>query len=419
MARDTPERTVHEVPADVSLTLDAAVLLDSRDPLASFQRRYVVPDRDLVYLDGNSLGRLPQSTRERLRRVVDEEWGDRLIRSWHEEWLALPQRVGDLIGTKVLGAAAGQTIVADSTTVWFYKLLFAAAEARPGRDELVTDSGNFPTDRYVVDSVARRLGLQIRWLSCDPVAGPSLKDVEPLVGPRTAVLALSHIDYRSAAIADMAAIGACVHEAGALTLWDLSHSAGAVALRLDEAEVDLAVGCTYKFLNGGPGAPAYAYVARAQQDVVHQPIWGWMGHRDPFAMTTEHAAAKGVRSMLSGTPPVLGLAAVEEGVRIVAEAGVDAIHEKGRALTSYAINLFDAWLAPRGFALASPRDATRRGAHVSVRHPRAKQLTAALIDDGVVPDYRKPDLVRLGMAPLTTRFVDVWHGLDALRRLTA
>ncbi len=387
---------------------DAAAALDLEDPLRAFRERFEI-DPDVVYLDGNSLGCLPRVAAERLEDVVREGWGRRGVRAWDEGWLDLPVSVGDRLGTAVLGAAPGQVVVADSTTVCFYKLVCAALDARPGRSQIVTDRDNFPTDRYVLEGVARARGLQLVWLDGDP------ETVTSVIGPDTALVTFSHVSYRSARIADMARVNQAVHEAGALMLWDLSHSAGSVPLSLDGDHADLAVGCTYKYLNGGPGAPAYMYVRRELQVELRQPIWGWLGRRDPFEMAPGYEAAAGMRGFLSGTPPVLALAAVDEGVRLVAEAGIDAIRAKGIALTELAITLADEF----GIRVASPRDPARRGAHVALSHADARALCARLIERGVIPDYRRPDVIRFGFSPLTTRFVDVWDGMVALRELTA
>jgi kynureninase len=394
----------------IARSRDDALALDRADPLAGFRERFLPAERGLIYLDGNSLGRPPRAARDRLLRVVQHEWAERLIRSWDEGWFELPVRIGDLIASTCLGAAPAQTIVADSTTVCLFKLISAALDARPDRDEIVTDRHNFPTDRYVVEGIARSRGLTVRWLDGEP----QLAAIDQLVGERTALVTLSHVSYRSAAIADMAAINEQAHAAGALTLWDLCHSAGAIPVELDASGTDLAVGCTYKFLNGGPGAPAFMYVRQEHQARLSQPIWGWIGRRDPFEMEQGYVAADGVTALLSGTPGVLGLVAVEEGVKLVAEAGIGAIREKGRALTALAIDLYDAWLAERGFGLETPRDPDRRGAHVSVSHPRARKLSSALIEAGVIPDFRPPDVIRLGLSPLTTSFADVWDGLAAV-----
>jgi len=392
--------------------------LDATDPLAGFRDRFVIADPALVYLDGNSLGRLPRATAERLERVVAEEWGDQLIRGW-EQWIDLGLRVGDAIAAAIVGARPGEVAVADSTTVNFYRLAAAAVDARPGRTAIVTDRANFPTDRYVLEGLAAARGLAIRWLDPDPVEGPEPLDVAAVLDGDVALVTLSHVNYRSAAIADMAAINSLARDAGALTLWDLSHSAGAVAIDLEGSGTDLAVGCTYKYLNGGPGAPAYLYIRGELQDRLRTPIQGWFGQRDQFAMGQGFEPAPGIRGWLAGTPPVLSLSAVDEGVRLVAEAGIDVIRAKAVALTEHAVALHDAWLAPLGFELGSPRDPARRGAHVSVRRADADRLCAALIDRGVIPDYRAPDVIRLGLSPLTTRFVDVWDGLATLRELAA
>jgi len=392
-----------------SSSREAAAGLDLEDPLGAFRERFVI-DPEVVYLDGNSLGCLPRATAGRLERLV-AEWGRRGVRGWDEGWLELPLEVGDRLGAAVLGAAPGQTVIGDSTTVCFYKLVCAALDVRPGRSEIVTDLDNFPTDRYVVEGVARARGLRIVWLDGDP------ETVTSVIGPQTALVTFSHVSYRSARIADMARVNAVVRDAGALMLWDLSHSAGSVPLSLDGDHAELAVGCTYKYLNGGPGAPAYMYVRRELQDELRQPIWGWLGRRDPFEMAPGYEAADGMRAFLSGTPPVPALAAVDEGVKLVAEAGIDAIRAKGIALTETAIALADARLAEVGVRVASPRDPARRGAHVALAHPDAQELCARLIDRGVIPDFRRPDVIRFGFSPLSTRFVDVWDGVDALREL--
>jgi kynureninase len=398
------------------LTRERAVALDAADPLREFRDRFVIDD-DLVYLDGNSLGRLPRATVDRLRRTVAQEWGGRLIRGWDEGWLQLPVTIGDRLGAAVLGAAPGQVLVADSTTVCFYKLASAALELAPDRDQIVTDHDNFPTDRYALEGLARARGLELVFLRGDPCGGPEPDGVAELVGERTALVAFSHVSYRSAHIASIAAITELAHEAGALTLWDLSHSAGSIPVALDADGVDLAVGCTYKYLNGGPGAPAFLYARASIHDQLRQPIWGWLGRHDPFEMGQGYEPARGIRALLSGTPPVLALSAVDEGVALVAEAGIERIREKGIALTELAIELADSRLAAGGFTIASPRDPARRGAHVALAHPGGERLCAQLIERGVIADFRRPDVIRFGLSPLTTRFVDVWDGIEALRAL--
>ncbi len=397
------------------LTRERFAELDAADPLAGFRERFVIDD-ELVYLDGNSLGRLPVSTVEALERVV-RQWGTRIVSGWEDGWISLPLAVGDLLGSEVLGAAPGQVVVGDSTTVCFYKLASAALDLRPGRTEIVADVDNFPTDRYVLEGLAAARGLTVRWLTFDPCAGPTAAEVAHAVSDQTALVTFSHVSYRSAYVAPMGPISSVAHDAGALTLWDLSHSAGSVPVALDADGADLAVGCTYKYLNGGPGAPAYMYARHDLQDQIRQPIWGWLGRADPFEMERGYVPAPGVTGLLSGTPPILALTAVREGVRLVAEAGIKRIREKGVALTELAVALADARLASNGVTLASPRDWEVRGAHVALAVHGARELCAQLIERGVIVDFRRPDVIRFGFSPLTTRFVDVWDGAEALRKL--
>ena len=388
---------------------DEAVERDRADPLAAFRDRFVFADPELVYLDGNSLGRLPRVTQERLQEAVARQWGDRLIRAWWEEWLELPVSVGDLVGSLV-GAAPGQVLVADSTTVCLYKLASAALDRARGRTEIVVARDEFPTDRYVLEGLAEARGLELCWVD-------SPDEIASVLGPQTALLVFSHVNYRSAAVAPLAEITTLVHEAGALVLWDLCHSAGALPVGLDAAGADLAVGCTYKYLNAGPGAPAFLYVRRELQDELRHPIWGWFGRRDQFEMAQGYEPAAGISAWLSGTPNVLGLRAVEAGAELVADAGIEAIQAKARALTEFVVELHDERLAPLGFTLGSPREAGRRGAHVSVCRPDAEALCAALAEHGVITDFRMPDAIRLGCSPLTTSYVEAWDGVDRLAEL--
>jgi len=396
---------------------DEAAALDAADELRAFHDRFVVAGDGLIYLDGNSLGRLPRDTATRLTEVVQNQWGERLIRAWGEGWMELPGTLGDRLGSELLGAAPGQVVIADSTTVCFYKLAAAALSARPGRTQIITDVDNFPTDRYVLESLAAERGLEILWVRADPHAGPEPSHVAELLSDKTALVTFSHINYRSAFILDVRAITELAHDHGALALWDLSHSAGAIPVALDADGVDLAVGCTYKYLNGGPGAPAYLYVRAEHQGALRQPIWGWLGRQDPFEMAPGYMPGEGISAMLSGTPPVLALTAVAAGLDLVVEAGIEAIRHKSIGLTEYAIALIDDWLVPLGCSVGSPRAASRRGSHVALVHPEARTLSQRLIDDGVIPDFRTPDVIRLGLSPLTTRFVDVYDALDRLRRM--
>ncbi|HVQ93310.1 MAG TPA: kynureninase [Mycobacteriales bacterium] len=391
--------------------------LDVSDPLAAFRGRFEWPDPSFIYLDGNSLGMLPTAALARAQHVVAQEWGQRLIQAWYTGWLRQPARVGDLLGEALLGAAPGQVVVADSTTVNYYKLAAAALDARPGRRVVVSAAADFPTDRYVLAGLAAARGLELRLVESAETTGLTVADLAGAVDERTALVALSHVDYRSAAVADLAGITALAQSAGALALWDLSHSAGTLPVGLDEAGVDLAVGCSYKYLNGGPGAPSFLYVRAVHQAALRQPIWGWFGQRDQFDMGPVYDPVPDVHRFLVGTPPILGLALVEEGVRLLAEAGLGRLRAKAIGLTSLLVDCYDDWLAPLGFGLASPRDPAGRGSHVSLTHPDGQRLREELVRNGVVPDFRRPDRLRFGLAPLTTRYVDVWDAMDRLRTL--
>jgi kynureninase len=386
--------------------------LDAADPLAHFRERFVIDDPDLLYLDGNSLGRLPIATRERLRVAVDQ-WGSELVSGWHE-WIELPERAGDLLAAEVLGARPGEVIVTDSTTVNLFKLASAVLDTRPG--DVVTDTGNFPTDRYVLEGVARCHGRRLRLFDPDPIHGPLPEDVEAACsGGEVALVSLSHVAYRSGALANMEAIGAATT---APVLWDVSHSAGVVPIELERRGIELAVGCTYKYLNAGPGAPAFLYVREDLQQGLRTPIQGWFGQRDQFEMDRPYDPEPSIRGFLAGTPPILGLVAVEEGARLVGVAGISALRNKAAALTELAVELHDKHLAPLGFEFASPRDAARRGGHVSLAHPEAWPICRALIERArVVPDFRGPASIRLGLPPLYTRFTDVYDALERLRHL--
>jgi kynureninase len=390
-----------------------AEALDRDDPLARFRDEFVFEEGGPLYVDGNSLGRLPKRTRERLAVAVDE-WATALVRGW-QEWIDLPVAVGDELAAGVLGARPGEVAVTDSVTVNLYKLARAALGARPGRRAVVTDEGNFPTDRYVLEG----LGCELRVVETDPVDGPSADAIERACAPGdVALVTLSHVDYRSGALADLPAVTEAAHTAGALVLWDLSHSAGAVPVGLEEHGVDLAVGCTYKYLNAGPGAPAFLYVRSALQEELRTPIQGWFGQREQFAMERPYEPAEGVARFLAGTPSVAGLVAVRTGAELVGEGGIDAIAAKGRALTGYSVELHDALLAPVGVELGTPRDPARRGAHVAFRHPEAWRICRALIERAaVIPDFRGPDAVRFAFPPLYTRFADVREAVERLRRV--
>lgn len=401
--------------------LERAHDLDAADPLKGYLDRFVDPGDGnvLAYLDGNSLGRPLKITAERLEAFVNGQWAQRLIRGWTDEWMEWPHSIGDAIGAAALGAAPGQVVVADSTTVMLYKLARAAVAARPGRTEIIIDTHNFPTDRYVVESIAEERSLSIVWIDTDPEGGITADDVAAAVGPSTALALFSHVAYRSGHLADMAAITRVVHDAGALILWDLSHSVGSVPVHLDECDVDFAVGCTYKYLNGGPGAPAFGYVRMNLQEQVSQPIWGWLGRVDAFEMEPGYEPAAGIRRIISGTPPIIAMIPVRAGVELVAEAGIEAIRAKSIALTEFAIEVVDSWPAELQVTIGSPRDSASRGGHVTIRRADFRELTPLLWEHGVIPDFRAPDGIRLGLSPLSTSFVELHRGLETISELSS
>jgi kynureninase len=396
-----------------------AAELDATDPLASYRERFVGAESSLVYFDGNSLGRPLKVTGPRLAEFVEQEWGGRLIRGWDERWFELPRTLGDRLAEVCLGAAAGQVAIGDSTTVLLYKLMRAAVAARPGRTEIVLDRDQFPTDRYVADGVARETGLTLRWIEVDTSAGVTPEQLAEVVGPQTALVVLNHVAYRSAWLADAPALTRIVHDAGALVLWDLCHSAGAVPVELDAWDADLAVGCTYKYLNGGPGSPAFLYVAARHLDELTQPIQGWMGADDPFLMGPSYVPATGIRRFLSGTPAIVGMLALADMVDLVAETGPAAIRAKSVGLTEHAIEVATELLAPLGVVLASPLDPDRRGGHVTLNHPLMREATAALWERDVIPDYRDPHGLRIGLSPLSTSYAEVTTGLEIAREVLA
>ncbi|MGD8397354.1 MAG: kynureninase [Anaerolineae bacterium] len=393
--------------------------LDETDPLARYRKAFLVPEPDLIYLDGNSLGRLPRPTAGRLQRLVEEEWGRDLIRSWNASWYGAPARLGDKLAP-LLGAGEGQVVVSDSTSVNLFKLVMAALALRPERDRIISDTLNFPSDLYILQGCCRLLG-EGHHLHLVPSADGitvDLSDLWAAIDRRTALVTLSHVTFKSGYLYDMAEVTRRAHQAGALVLWDLSHSAGAVPLELDRWGVDLAVGCTYKYLNGGPGAPAFLYVHRDLQADALSPIWGWFGQRQPFGFDLDYEPAQGMARFLVGTPPILSLLALEPALDITLDAGLSAIRRKSLRLTAYLVYLVDALLAPLGFTLGSPRDPAQRGSHVSIRHAEGYRINRALIEEmQVLPDFREPDNIRLGLAPLYTTFADVWEAVDRIRRV--
>ncbi|MGX5682778.1 kynureninase [Schumannella luteola] len=394
-----------------------AAALDAADPLAHYRDRFVESPGLVAYLDGNSLGRPLAASLERVEAFLRDEWGGRLIRGWDEGWMQLPLDLGDELGRVALGAAPGQVAIADSTTVSLYKLIRAALDARRGRTEIVIDRDNFPTDRYLVEGIARDRGLTVRWVETPHDGGVTPELVAEVLGEQTALVVLSSVAYRSAWLADIPAITALAHDAGALVLWDLCHSAGVVPTPLDEWGVDLAVGCGYKYLNGGPGAPAFLYVRSDLQGELRQPIQGWLGSASPFEMGQGYEPAPGIRGFLSGTPPMVGMQAMRDMVALIDEAGLDAVRAKSVALTSFAVDLVDELLPDA--RLASPRDADRRGGHITIDHPRFAELMPRLWERGVIPDFRRPDGIRLGLSPLSTSFGELEAGVRMIAGLLA
>lgn len=393
--------------------------LDGEDELAGFRGRFVFDDSGLIYLDGHSLGRLPKASAERLQRTVGQEWGERLIRGWNEGWFTMPERVGGKLA-QVVGVRPDEVIVADSTSVNLYKLALAALQARPGRRKMVTDDLNFPSDLYILQGAIQVAG-GVHQLEVVPSAGEVDGPVEGLaaaIDEETALVALSHVTFKSGYMYDMAAVTEMAHRVGALVLWDVSHSAGVIPLRLTDANVDLAVGCTYKFLNGGPGSPAFLYVRRDLQEVLANPISGWMGQKGLFEFGLVYEPAEGLRRFLTGTPAVLSLAGLEPAVEILLEAGIERVRAKSVRQSAYLIALWESLLAPLGFRLQSPRTAEQRGSHISLGHDEGLRITRCLIEEmNVLPDFRAPDNIRFGISPLYNSFEDIYTAVSRLRRV--
>ena len=389
-----------------ALTRDDLTALDAADRLASFRNLFELPD-GVIYLDGNSLGPVPKETPARIANVVSREWGQSLIRAWTEhDWIGLPLRVGAKIG-RLIGGAPNSTLVADSTSVNLFKLLAAALEQRPGRLTILTETGNFPTDLYVAQGLTTLLGRGhvVRAVDDPPRA----------LGADVAVLLLTHVNYRSGAMYDMTAVTRAAHDAGALMLWDLSHSAGAVPLQLAADDVDLAVGCGYKYLNGGPGAPAFLYVAPRLQDGLRLPLTGWLGHAEPFAFAPVYRPAEGIARATVGTPPVLSLASLEVGVDLMLQAPMAAVRAKSLTLADLFITLVKQECGGDGFVSLTPVEAAERGSQVSFTHPHGYAIMQALIERGVIGDFRAPDVLRFGLAPMYVRYVDIWDAVAVLR----
>jgi kynureninase len=412
--------TVSDLPATGSGSarrswFERAAVADADDPIGRYRAAFVDAPGVVAYLDGNSLGRPLRATADRLAEFVWDAWGTRLIRSWDEGWMDEPTRLGDELARVVLGAAPGQTVVGDSTTVLLYKAARAALAARPGRHRVVCSAADFPTDRFLLQGLADELGLRLAVL--DPAEHGSLtaEELAPALDDDTALVLLSHVAFRSGHIADAAGLTDLAHRADAVVVWDLSHAAGVVPLELDAWQVDLAVGCGYKYLNGGPGAPAFLYATERLLPELRQPVQGWMGSAEPFRMGERYEPAPGIRRFLSGTPPIVGMLPLADMLALIDAAGLPAVRAKSQALTAFAIDYADEELAGLGVRLASPRDAEHRGSHVTLDHPAFAEIVPVLQRRGVVPDFRHPDGLRIGLSPLSTSFAELAAGLEAVR----
>jgi kynureninase len=395
------------------------IRLDQEDILAEFCARFVADTLGVNYLDGNSLGRLSHDARTAIISAIDDEWGNELVQGW-EHWTELSSQLGDILGSHLLGAAPGQVVVSDSTSVNLYKAILSALSLVPNRKVLLADINDFPTDRFILEGIAASNDLELRLIasSMDEPLGPD--EFAPYLDDDVAVVLVSHVNYRSGALNDLARLAYTAHGVGALLVADLSHSVGVVPIALDADEVDFAVGCTYKYLNGGPGAPAFLYARKRLQTELTQPIWGWFSAADQFQMGPRYEPSPGIGRFLVGTPPVLQLAALKGALEVVCDAGVERIRQKSVTQTELAIELFDTHLAAQGFQLASPRDPSRRGGHVTFEHLDALSLSSSLFaEHRVLVDYRAPNRIRLAPSPLYTSFAQVYEGIMALSKVAA
>jgi len=393
---------------DGAAARDAIAAFDRADPLRTFREAFVIPP-GMIYLDGNSLGLLPKAAAARARLTVEGEWGQSAIAGWNDHhWMDLPLRVGARIA-RLIGAGEDEVVAGETTSINLFKCLAVAVALRPGRRTIVTSKSNFPTDIYVAEGLANLLGLQVRY------AEPS--DVSAALDDGVAAITFSHVDYKTARIEDMAAITARAHSAGALAIWDLCHSAGAVPVALNEAQADFAVGCGYKYLNGGPGAPAFLFAARRYHAEMRQPLSGWMGHASPFEFDQHYRPALGIRRMLTGTPPVVALSILEDAVGIVLEAGIGRLREKSKKMSALLVELVERECRAHGLAFGSPRDEEARGSHVIFHHPEGYAVVQALKARGVVGDFRAPDCIRLGIAPIYLAYEDIWNAVGQLRQV--
>jgi kynureninase len=406
------------------ITLDHMRSMDASDSLAKYRNEFVIDDPNTCYLDGNSLGRLPKSTVTAINRVVTEEWGGELVAGW-EKWIDLSTQVGDRLGEIALGAAAGQVLVTDTTSVNLYRLAYAALRDKPGRKTIIIDEANFPTDRYILQEIAQELGYRLITIPSEDSSVATYEQITPEVLARyldsdVALVSLQVVNYRSGARQDVAALTKLVHDHGGHVLWDASHAVGSVDLQFDAWGVQLAVGCTYKYLNSGPGSPAWLYINSALQPRLQTPINGWFGQRDQFAMGPDFERASGMRGFQIASPSIIGVSCVAASIELIAAAGMPAIEAKCATGTELMINLFDEWLAQLGFSLETPRDPQQRGGHLSITHPNAAKIARALREvSHVIPDFRRPQTIRVAVSPLYTSYQEIYTGFERLRDLVS
>lgn len=393
-------------------------MLDLKDPLADYRKRFRMEDEKLVYLDGNSLGMMPVETGRIMGSVVNNEWGDNLIAGWNMGWWSMPSEMGEMV-SELVGAAKEEVIVCDSTSVNLFKLLCAALKLRPGRKKIVSDELNFPSDLYVMQGVIDILsqGHRLELAASHNGIEIAYEELDRIIDNDTAVVVLTHVCFRSGFMYDMEKITALAHSRGALIIWDLCHSAGAVEIDLDKSGADMAVGCTYKYLNGGPGAPSFIFVRKSLQDDIVSPVWGWLGDNDPFGFSLQYRPAEGIRQFLAGTPGILSMSALRPALQITLEAGIKQIRHKSIILTSFMYTMASDLLQDKGFVMGSPNDPSRRGSHISLKHPEGYRICKALSDPAkgeyrVVPDFRPPDNIRFGLAPLYNSFMDIYKAIS-------
>lgn len=408
---------------DMESVYKEAVDLDDLDELSEYRSKFISGDEKLIYLDGNSLGKLPAESKAILERSVNIEWGERLIRSWNEGWYTKSSELGDKIA-QIAGASEGEVVITDTTSVNLYKLAHAALNFKKGRTRVVTDELNFPSDLYILQGLIKEFGVGYELVIVSSRDGMSIdtRDLEEMIDDNTALVSLSHVAFKSSFRYNMKEITSLVHDKGAMILWDLSHSIGAVPGELNESNADLAVGCTYKYLNGGPGSPAFLYVRKNLQDKLSSPIWGWFGEKNPFDFELKYRPGEGIKRFLTGTPPILSLSAIEPTLDMMNKIGMYRIRKKSVSQSDFLLRLAEKFLYPLGFQSGSPMDPEKRGSHLSLRHPEAYRICKALIDPGmgetvVIPDFRDPDNIRLGITPLYTTYTELFMAVREIRNI--